>query len=105
MRASREAPCKCAGQWQPGAALVLQNQRIPIADFCCQFLWALGLGAARGVIIALVGRGGCGKPVPFESLELIFTSASKPQKGNTKFSIGGAVWGFGAVGQNPCVFV
>ena len=99
MRASREAPCKCAGQWQPGAALVLQNQRIPIADFCCQFLWALGLGAARGVIIALVGRGGCGKSMLFEPLELIFTCASKPQKGNTKFSIGGAAWGFPRCGR------
>ena len=107
MRASREAPCKCAGQWQPGAALVLQNQRIPIADFCCQFLWALGLGAARGVIIALVCRGGCGKSVLFEPLALIFTYASKPQKCNTKFSIGGAAWGFPRCGRSKplCFYV
>ena len=60
MRASREAPCKWAGQWQPGAALVLQNQFFPIGVFCRQFLWALELGAARGVNMALVCRGGCG---------------------------------------------
>ena len=106
MRASREAPCKCAGQWQSGAALVLQNRRIPIADFCRQFLWALELGAARGVNMALVGRGGCGKPMLFESLELIFTCASKPQKAALSFPLevrpGDSQ---GAVGQNPCVFV
>ena len=106
MRASREAPCKCAGQWQPGAALVLQNQRIPIADFCRQFLWALGLGAARGVNMALVGRGGCGKSMLLSRWNLF--SHVRPSRRRAALSFPLEVRpgdSQGAVGQNPCVFV
>ena len=81
--AATSLSCCCHGKWIPGAIHILQNNRINPAVFCAAIRRALKLGALRGVNVACVGAGGCGKSSLIEPLEKIFSVLPKPQGGST----------------------
>lgn len=82
-RAGQQLVCCCGGSWVPGAVDVLQRNNITVREFVDAMRDAFTKGAKRGVNVALVGRGGCGKSMLIEPLEQIFKTASKPQKGSS----------------------
>ncbi len=82
-RAAAEFPCLCGGAWAAGAERVLALNSISVLEFCRAVCRALEFGARRGVNVACVGTGGCGKSTVLESLELIFHTLAKPEDGST----------------------
>ena len=81
-------PCECAGSWTPGALAILERNEIPASAFAGAVRRALEVGARRGVNVACVGAGGCGKSTLIEPLEKVFQCFPKPQAGST-FSLTG----------------
>ena len=80
--------CECQGAWIPGAIKILTRNGHDPAVFCAAIRLALQLGARRGVNIACIGIGGCGKSALLEALEKIFHCMPKPQQGSP-FSFSG----------------
>ena len=82
-RAAADMPCSCEGRWPQGAARVLENAGLASSTVCGAVVKALQVGAARGVNIAFVGKGGAGKSMLLEPFVQIFAVAGKPQKGSS----------------------
>ncbi|CAE8608797.1 unnamed protein product, partial [Polarella glacialis] len=78
-RAAFECDCTCQNLWTAGAARVLVHNNQDVTKFCQDVCRALGVGACRGVNMAIVGEPGCGKSMLFESLDLIYSVIGKPE--------------------------
>ena len=72
-----------SGAGGPGVLQVVAANRITVAEYCHAMVRALQTGAKRGVNVACVGPGGCGKSALIEPLDKIYRTAPKPQAGST----------------------
>ena len=82
-RAAAGRACECSGAWLPGVVRILELNAICPDAFCMAVCAALHFGAKRGLNVACVGRGGCGKSALLEPLDLLFDALGKPQRGST----------------------
>jgi hypothetical protein len=89
-QAAAEKPCVCNGVWIPGVLWVLGVHGEDVGVFCRDVCRALEVGARRGTNIAIVGKPGCGKSMPFEPFDGILPVMGKPES-KSSFPLAGAL--------------